>query len=368
MDIDASITRALKVLAIAALGIAFLLLSITALRLLGTSGIVLLAAILITYLIAPVVDLFRRWMPLWASLLLTFVILGVIAVIAFVAIVPPLFNEVRSLIADFPGALAYLQNEFLNPKNPIVSKLPPDVVNQIETLPSQFNAIIAKYGFGVAQATIGGLFSVVSLFMSLIVLPILCAYFFFDAAEVKRAFIGLIPPAARPRTVAILADLNATMGGFVRGQAIDGFILGTLVTIMLLIMHVRYALLIGVAAGILNLIPYLGALIGVVPATVLAFVFNGWQNAVTVAILFMVIQFLDGNVILPRIMKGSVQLSPLIIIVAILIGSAYFGVMGTFLAVPIAAILRVLKLHFAPAPEIGKMAGYEKRAVALEDV
>lgn len=368
MNIDAGITRALKVLAIAAFCVAFLLLFIEALRLLGTSGIVLLAAILASYLIAPVVDYFRKWMPLWASLLLTFVIIAILIAVAFVAIIPPLFGEARSLIADFPGALAYVQSELLNPKNPIISKLPPDVTVQIKTLPSQLNAIIAKYGFGVAQATLGGLFSVVTLFLSLIVLPILSAYLFFDSAEAKRGFIGLFPEPARPRTLAILSDLNETMGAFVRGQAIDGFILGTLVTFMLLLMHVRYALLIGVAAGVLNLIPYLGAFIGIVPAVVLALVFNGWQNAVTVGILFMVIQFIDGNVILPRIMKGSVSLSPLIIIVAILIGSAYFGVMGTFLAVPIAAILRVLKLHFAPAPAIGKMATEEQQAVALEEL
>jgi predicted PurR-regulated permease PerM len=176
----------------------------------------------------------------------------------------------------------------------------------------------------------------------------------------------LIPPAARPRTLAILADVNTTIGAFVRGQALDGLILGTLIAIMLGIMHVRYALLIGVAAGVLNLIPYVGALIGFIPAVLLALVFNGWQNALIVAILFALIQQLDGNVILPRIMKDTLQLSPLVIIIAILIGSAYFGVIGTFLAVPIAAILRVLKLHFAPAPSPAQMSSDETRAAALE--
>jgi predicted PurR-regulated permease PerM len=116
----------------------------------------------------------------------------------------------------------------------------------------------------------------------------------------------------------------------------------------------------------LNLIPYVGALIGFIPAVLLALVFNGWQNALIVGILFAVIQQIDGNVILPRVMKDSVQLSPLVIIVAILIGSAYFGVIGTFLAVPLAAILRVLKLHFAPAPSAAQMAADEKRMAVLE--
>jgi predicted PurR-regulated permease PerM len=286
--------------------------------------------------------------------------------VVFFAIIPPLINEAKSLIAEFPKAYAYLQNEVLNPKNPVVQKLPPDVIVQIQTLPSQASSIIAKYGFGVAQATLGGFFSVVTLFLSLIIVPVLMAYFFFDVSEVKRGLTGLIPAPARPRTIAIVADVNKTLGAFVRGQALDGLILGTLIAIMLGIMHVRYALLIGVAAGILNLIPYVGALIGFIPAVLLALVFNGWQNALIVAILFAVIQQLDGNVILPRIMKDSVQLSPLVIIIAILLGSAYFGVIGTFLAVPGAAILRVLTLHFAPAPTPAQMGGDEQRAVALE--
>lgn len=261
---------------------------------------------------------------------------------------------------------ANAQRELANPHNPIVAKLPPDLRNYLNTLPQQVNSIAAKYGLGVAQATLGAFFSVVTLFMSFIIIPIFSAYLFFDASEVKRGFAGLIPPAARPRTLAVLADLNTTLGAFVRGQVLDGLILGTMITIMLWVMHVRYALLIGVAAGILNLIPYLGAIIGFIPSVLLALIFNGWQNAVIVAVLFGVIQQIDGSLILPRVMKNSVQLSPLIIIAAILLFSAFFGIVGTFVAVPVAAMLRVLKLHFAPAPPPVEMATDEKQAVALE--
>src|SRR5215469_7127376 len=200
MDTDSRSTRTLKMLAIAGLCIALLVVLVQALQMLGTTGIVILAAILITYLIAPIVQLFRRRLPLWAALLVTYLLFTVVCLIAFFAIVPPLFNEARSLISEFPKAYAYLQNEILNAKNPVVSKLPPDVIVQIQTLPTQASSIIAKYGFGVAQATLGGFFSVVTLFLSLIIVPILMAYFFFDVGEVKRGLTGLIPAPARPRT------------------------------------------------------------------------------------------------------------------------------------------------------------------------
>ncbi|MDQ6931139.1 MAG: AI-2E family transporter, partial [Candidatus Eremiobacteraeota bacterium] len=112
-------------------------------------------------------------------------------------------------------------------------------------------------------------------------------------------------------------------------------------------------------------VPYLGAIIGFIPSVALALAYNGWENALFVAILFGVIQQVDGNFILPRIMKDNVLLSPLVIIIAILVFSALFGVMGTFLAVPIAAMARVIKLHFTPAPSPREMELAEAQAKAL---
>ena len=207
--------------------------------------------------------------------------------------------------------------------------------------------------------------SVASLFLSVIIVPILAAYFFFDTPDVKRGFLGLIPPQARPKTLAILSDVDRVLGAFVRGQVLDGLILAVMVSVMLWALHVPYALLIGVAAGFLNLVPYLGAIIGFIPSVTLALAYNGWENALLVALLFAVIQQVDGNFILPRIMKENVLLSPLVIIISILVFSALFGVVGTFLAVPVAAILRVLKLHFLPAPGAAEMAADHSQAQRL---
>jgi predicted PurR-regulated permease PerM len=119
---------------------------------------------------------------------------------------------------------------------------------------------------------------------------------------------------------------------------------------MLTFLHVPYALLIGVAAGILNFIPYAGAIIGFIPSVILALAYNGPTNALIVAILFAVIQQIDGNFIAPRVLKDNVGLSPVYIIVAILAGTELFGIAGTFLAVPVAAMLRVLREELLPAP------------------
>ncbi|HTU83307.1 MAG TPA: AI-2E family transporter [Candidatus Acidoferrales bacterium] len=366
MEKEARTTAALKAVALFALCLALVAVFIRGLHLLGTSGIVILAAILLTYLIAPIVGFFRRRMPLLVALLLVYLIIGVALAVAFVVIVPPLVGQARSLLVSLPPIVSSFQHQLADPHNPIAEKLPPDLRNYVNTLPAQISGFAARYGLGLVQGTLGAFFSIVTLFMSLIIVPIFSMYLFSDASIVKRSFLGFVPPAARPKTLAILADLNATIGAFIRGQVLDGLILGAMITAMLWIMHVPYALLIGVSAGILNLIPYLGAIVGFIPSVLLAWIFNGWESALIVGILFGVIQQIDGSLILPRIMKDSVALSPLIIIAAILIFSALFGLVGTFLAVPVAAMLRVLKLHFAPAPPDAEYANDQKRALSLE--
>jgi predicted PurR-regulated permease PerM len=113
-------------------------------------------------------------------------------------------------------------------------------------------------------------------------------------------------------------------------------------------LHVKYALLIGVVAGIFDIIPFVGAFVGAVPAVALAFFNDGWQHALIVAIVFVLIFQAEGHFIAPRIVSESVGLSPLTVIVAILIGGELHGIGGMFLAVPIAAALRVILIHALP--------------------
>lgn len=362
---EPKVTYSLKVLGVLVLSIALLLAAIEFLKALGSSGIVILMAILVTYLILPVVKRFQRQMPLMWAILLTYAFIAIIVAFVVIVVVPPLARQGHQFVVSLPATLASLQHQVDDPNNRLFSRIPAEVRTYIDNLPNEFNSMVKKYGPEVAQQALGVVFSLFSLFLSVIIVPILAMYIFFDTGEVKRGFIGFVPPAHRAKTVAILGDLNRVIGAFVRGQVLDGLILAVMVSVMLAALKVPYALLIGVAAGFLNLVPYLGAIIGFIPSVALALAYNGWENALFVAILFGVIQQVDGNFILPRIMKDNVLLSPLVIIIAILVFSALFGVMGTFLAVPIAAMARVIKLHFTPAPSPREMELAEAQAKAL---
>ncbi len=171
-----------------------------------------------------------------------------------------------------------------------------------------------------------------------------------DQENLARVFLGLFPIRSRPKAKAVLLDLDHVLGGFIRGQMIDAVIVGVMMFIVLTIFHVPYAYLIAVFSGVFQVIPYLGAVVAFFPAVTLALIYNGDGNALAVAIAVVAIHQLDGNVIAPRIMRDSVGLSPLWVIISVLAFTELFGFPGTFVAVPVAAMIRVLKMHFLPAP------------------
>jgi predicted PurR-regulated permease PerM len=146
----------------------------------------------------------------------------------------------------------------------------------------------------------------------------------------------------------IIADLDHVVGGFLRGQVIVAAIVGTLVTILLYGLHVRYAYAIGAAAGILDVIPYVGAIAGWLPAFLIAVFTNGIESGLFVTVGIVLINQLEGHVIAPRIVSKTVELTPLAVIVALLAGGEIAGIPGLLLAVPIAGAIRVIVLDLRP--------------------
>jgi predicted PurR-regulated permease PerM len=239
-----------------------------------------------------------------------------------------------------------------DPTTPVLRWLSPAERGYLASIPLQLEHWVQVNAFSTATKTLAVVASTISVLATVIVVPVLAAYMLLDAENLKKGFLAVFPTRANARGKAetIIADLDKVVGGFIRGQLIDGSILGFMLTVMLFGMQVPYALLIGVVSGALNFIPYAGAAIAFVPAVALAFVTHGWTNALVVAGLIGLIHQIDGNFIAPRVLKENVGLSPFWILLAILAGSELFGLVGTFLAVPAAAMFRVLLADLLPHP------------------
>jgi len=241
------------------------------------------------------------------------------------------------------------QHFFTDPNNPIVARLPDSVRAYLAKVPAELAQFAGGYAGTAASGVLAIVLSVVGLIATLVVIPVLAAYMIIEAPRAIRSLLYAIPERARPEAILLLRDVDRVLGGFIRGQLLVGATIGACITIALLVLHVKYAVLIGVAAGLLDVIPYVGAVVGFVPAVSLAFFNDGLQHALIVAAVFALIFQLEGHFIAPKIVSDSVGLTPLAVIVAILIGASLLGIAGMFLAVPIAGVLRVILLRALPA-------------------
>ena len=137
-------------------------------------------------------------------------------------------------------------------------------------------------------------------------------------------------------------DSNKIFYKFLSSQIIDAIIVGILATIVMSILKVRYSVLLGFMIGLFNIIPYFGAIVGVALAILITLITGGINQAIWMAISVIILQQIDANIINPKIVGNSLEISPLLIIFSVTVGGAYFGVLGMFLGVPVAAVLKIL--------------------------
>jgi len=312
--------------------------------------IIAIAAIFLGYVIYPLVHWLSRRIPVIVAILIVYLIVAVVLALIVTFMIPPLIADTATFVRSVPRIITDVSRDIADPRDPLFAWMPPAIRVYLATLPAQLVGFTERFAFDAIHQIATYLVSAVALIATLIVVPILTAYLLLDQENLMRVFLGFFPRSSRPKVKAVILDLDGVLGGFIRGQMIDAVVVGAMIFIVLTIFHVPYAYLIAVFSGVFQVIPYLGAVVAFFPAVTLAIIYNGDGNALGVALAVIAVHQLDGNVIAPRIMRENVGLSPLWVIVAVLAFTELFGFAGTFVAVPAAAMIRVLKMHFLPAP------------------
>ncbi len=341
-------TYALKVLALIALAALVLSGVLQFIGRIGSVAVIVVGAIFFTYAVYPIVERLNKRVSLVWSIAIVYLAIAAIAAFGIAVVLPALYDDLQSLGRATPSFVRNTQSFLTNQHDPVVRHLPPFARDYLSKVPVQIVALGQRYGGEAASRILTLVLSVFALVATVIVIPVLSAYLMVEAPALLAATMRIVPPKWRPEAESIRRDLDAVLGGFIRGQILVGITIGACITLALLLLHVKYAVLIGVAAGVFDVIPYVGALVGFVPSVLLALVNDGWQHAAVVAIVFVVIFQLEGHFIAPRIVSDSVGLSPLMVIVAILVGGELLGIAGMFVAVPLAGVLRVILLHAVP--------------------
>ncbi len=301
-------------------------------------------SIVFAYLLNPFVNLLerKRIQRLWGVLLIYILVIVIIVILSLI-IFPKISNEFQEL-GKFLTAYYEEMNGHIN-------ELYIKYSNNFKNLPPEFQSIkdiimenVSKIQLALLDslrsitASIIGMFSKI---FSFIIIPILTFYFLKDKEYFKKKICSLIPKKIKTDTLRISREIDSALGKFIRGQLIVALFVGIFTVIGLMLLGIDFALVIGLVAGIANFIPFFGPIIGIVPAIIFALL-ESPIKVIWVIILFVVIQQIESNILSPKIVGESVGLHPVVVIIALLIGASLMGIIGMLLAVPVAAIIKIV--------------------------
>jgi predicted PurR-regulated permease PerM len=218
----------------------------------------------------------------------------------------------------------------------------------------KFQEWLSKAAPAVSRWALSQLSKVASWFglaVGFAMVPVYVFYFLLEKRGIETHWTNYLPlqeSRAKEEAVFILKSINEYLILFFRGQVLVAFADGILLTIGFFSMGLNYALLLGMAAGLLSIVPFLGVAVSIIPAMILAAVqFGDWLHPLIVSGIFALVQFLEGFVISPKIMGDRVGLHPLTIIIAVMVGTTLLGgITGGILAIPLTAALRVLMFRY----------------------
>jgi predicted PurR-regulated permease PerM len=329
----------------------------------GIILLIIIGAIFFAYLVYPVVRWLNRKFPLIVAILLVYALIAALIAIGLTYVIPLASGEVATLIRNWPSMQTKLVTFVRDPHNTLIAHAPAFVRDELAKLPAQIPVWLQKHGSAAAGNALVVLLGTAAFLGACVAIPVLGAYLLYDSETIKRFVMGFVPLKQRDATLDILAELEQVIGGFIRGQLLVGASVGTLIAIGLTFVGEPYAILIGVVAAALDLIPYIGPVIAAIPAFIIAVIAGGFPLALKVAIVFVLANQLEGHVIAPNIVSRTIKLSPSAVLIAILIGGELDGVVGMFVAVPIAGIIRVLLLRIIP----GSVSRDEAKPVLTKD-
>lgn len=291
----------------------------------------LFVALLLSALIDPFADWFAKHrIPRALAVIIVYAFLLAVSVLVVVLLVPPLLVQVQQLVSNFSSIFNGLSNTF-----------------------SRFQDFTVQYGLGAnfqsglqaieegVSNSFSGIFSTVTGFFgslaAFVIVLVLTFYMVVEEDSARRFFKNLSPVEYQPFLVSLFNKIRQRIGYWMRGQLVLGVVVGLAVYLGLLILGVPYALLLGIIAGLLEIIPYAGPMLSAVPILLIAFSVSPFKGFASL-ILVIAIQQIENNILVPKIMQKAIGLNPVVSIVAMLIGVKFGGIVGALLAIPVATV------------------------------
>jgi predicted PurR-regulated permease PerM len=301
-------------------------------------------ALMLAYFFDPLYKfLLNKKAPKVLAIIIVFGIIIALLILTIFFLIPSVINQLNILYKEIPNFIENYQNLILSIK-PQLSKFinPADV----EILLKENLSELQKSVLGFSQSIVIYLSNIVSsITFGIVIVPLILFYLMRDMFVFKENLYIFVSKKNKKEFKEVLEEIDYIVSGFIRGRIIVCFIVGTLIGIGLYFLNLKFALIIGIVSGVFNFVPYLGPIVGVVLALIFA-LGSSWWTLLMIVVLFVLVNQLEAVYLNPNILGKGLGLHPLTVVLSMLICGQLLGILGVLVAVPLAAILKVLAIRY----------------------
>lgn len=278
------------------------------------------------------------WFPRWVAIIPAFLLLGLFSFVMIKYLVLPVLGELTRLINNIPYLIERITDLLRSAQGvdnqPLVPHQLDGVVNTVVTK-------IGNYSIDIAQKGISAVLGIATTLLQLLIVPIVTFYLLLDGRFIKKSIVSVFEEPVRGHLMSAINEMYRMVAGYLRGQLILAVNMFCIILVVAYAYDLPYPLVLALLAAVAEWMPIVGPFISAVPAIVLASLTSG-TLAVQVAITYVIIQLIDGQIIMPKVLGHVIKLHPLVIITVIFLGGYFYGMIGMMTAVPITAILQIM--------------------------
>lgn len=318
----------------------------------------IIVAVVVSFVLNPIVTLLTKvplgtrkfHLPRGIAILLTFLLTAVLLTVVTSFVLLPFINEFNNFVVELPKLAKKIKTLTDLIEKQAYSTYIPD---HIRTVVEEGLGSAASYAVRLVRGAINASIAFASQVIELVVVPVLVYYFLKDWQNLKAGFVTIFPRSTQALAITIIEEMAAVVSNYIRGQVLISVIMGLLVFSGMYFLGVDYPLVLGLLATLTETIPIIGPIIGAIPAILLAYLISPIL-ATKVAVFYIIIHQVENHIVVPNIMGHTIDLHPTLVIISLLIGGQLYGIMGMIVAVPVAALLKVLLRHLWYLDDVNK--------------
>lgn len=315
--------------------------------------LLLMALVFATVIQKPVDQLERARLPRPLAILVVYVAIIAALAVLITGLAPVIREQSQLFRVQAPVSLGDLRDTWAASSNALLNSLGQQLLGRaiafINSPASQNVTVPQGAALGILTGIGGGV-------VGLLTVLVISFYYLMERQWIRRIALSSSAPATRVRVIKIWDEVEQKVGDWLRGQLTLCLVIGVTATIGYGIMGISFWPLLGLWAGVTEIIPILGPWLGGIPAVIIALT-QSWEKALLVAGFVVLLQLMENTILVPRIMRGAVGLTPLTVFIAILAGTEFAGIPGALLAIPVAAVIQVLLSNYTQARREARLAG-----------